>query len=136
MSCYFGPILIPPHPSQISGPLKYVTHLRPQFLVVGLLAICLSSQRFYVEGFVWGAFCLPPCVRTQPLQHKAKHLQFYVSYVRKKFKSVMSHPIGPSPCHLLLSPPPLECDVLYGRPPIPRLKTTTSTYTDVFINPT
>jgi len=81
--------------SHISGPpLKYVTHLEPQCLVVGLHAyIHMSLQRFVlVRGVFDREFCpislfwrinpgrflsVPPSVTIHPLQQKAKrHFQF------------------------------------------------------------
>src|SRR6218665_2316242 len=78
-------------------PLKYVTHLGPQFLIVyacihvlyrGFVLVCGG----FCPGFFWGffvrkvlsgvVFVRPPSVRLHPLQQKDKHhFQFYFSYV-------------------------------------------------------
>ena len=100
----------------------------PRFLVVQktqtktpctkslLMVRGIFAQGFCLEYFVWKVlsgvvFVHSPSVSISPLQQKVKHhFQYHVSYVimnDKKFKSVMSHALGPL-CHKLsrfLGPP-------------------------------
>ena len=112
-------------------PKKYVTHLGPPFLL-GVVQkpgqkppVQILSQLF--AGVLSGRFSpgwflsIPPFVRISYNRNLNITLNFmFHMYNKKNVVSVASHAIDPPPCHklshLLGPPPPLERDVLYGRP--------------------
>src|SRR6218665_2544478 len=115
--------------SYIPGPPKrYVTHLgsprffrRPSTKNPDKSPLYKFSQLSAV--FCPGGFC-PFLLLSQYICYNRKlniTLNFVFNMYDKKCISVTSHALDPSLCHKLsrlLGPPPLERDVLYGRPHI------------------
>src|SRR6218665_3870466 len=83
--------------------------------------VCLSSR-----GFLFGVFCLGWILSVPLLSEYTRYnrklnitFKFRFHLYEKNLERVTSHALGPLPCHKLshlLGPPPLERDVLYGRP--------------------
>src|SRR6218665_115846 len=98
---------------------------------MSLQGVCVSSGGFCsgvclgvfcLEGFVRGGFC--PCPLLSEYIHYNRKLNITFNFrfhmYDKKIKSVTSHALEPprvTNCHTFSEPlPPLERDVLYGRP--------------------
>src|SRR6218665_69762 len=87
-------------------------------MVIGLT---FCQRVFCVEGFVRGRFC-PLSFRSEYICYNRKlniTLNFMFHMYDKKFISVTSHVLDPLPLSQTATPsriPPLERDVLYGRP--------------------
>src|SRR6218665_2426618 len=130
--------------SHIPGSPESTSHILdplPRFLV-GLVKIsrtkapCTNSLSIVREGFCPGVLSegllsgrfspgwflsIPPSVRIHLLQQKVNitlNFMFHM-YDKKMYKCDVTCSLPPFPCHKLshlLGPPPLERDVLYGRP--------------------
>ena len=79
------------------------------------------SRRSLSGGFVRVDFCPFPLLLQYIYYNRKLNItwNFMFHVIDKKFISVTSHALTPSPCHKLshlLGPLPLERDVLYGRP--------------------
>src|SRR6218665_3057986 len=124
-------------------PRKYVTHLGPPPPIFSrpsknipdkspLYKFSLNCSRGFLpgvlsEGLLSGRFSpgwflsIPPSVRIHLLQQKVNitlNFMFHM-YDKKMYKCDVTCSLPPFPCHKLshlLGPPPLERDVLYGRP--------------------
>ena len=120
--------------SRIPGPpRKYVTHLgppnfsRPSTKNPGQKSsVQILSQLFaevFVRGFCRVSFCPFPLLSQYICYNRKLNITLnfmFHMYDKNLYKRDVTCSLPPSPCHKLShffgSPPPLERDVLYGRP--------------------